>query len=76
MQTFSRRALLASTATLAGVAAAGPLLGKPRRPGQDAWFQISLAQWSLHRTLRSGKLDNLDFARYAKHLPIRLHLAA
>ncbi len=25
-------------------------------------FTISLAQWSLHRTLRSGKMDNLDFA--------------
>ncbi len=30
-------------------------------------FQISLAEWSLHRTLRSGKLDNLDFAKTAKH---------
>jgi len=24
-------------------------------------FKISLAQWSLHRELRAGKLDNLDF---------------
>lgn len=24
-------------------------------------FKISLAQWSLHRTLRAGKLDNLEF---------------
>ncbi|QDV26244.1 sugar phosphate isomerase/epimerase family protein [Aureliella helgolandensis] len=29
-------------------------------------FRISLAEWSLHRTLRSGKLDNLDFAKTAK----------
>ena len=29
-------------------------------------FRISLAQWSLHRTIRSGKLDNLDFARVTK----------
>ncbi len=29
-------------------------------------FKISLAEWSLHRTLRSGKLDNLDFAKTAK----------
>jgi len=29
-------------------------------------FRISLAQWSLHRTLFSGKLDNLDFAAKAK----------
>jgi len=26
------------------------------------FFKISLAQWSLHRALRSGKMDNLDFA--------------
>lgn len=25
-------------------------------------FKISLAQWSLHRSLRNGTLDNLDFA--------------
>jgi sugar phosphate isomerase/epimerase len=26
-------------------------------------FSISLAQWSLHRKLQSGDMDNLDFAR-------------
>jgi sugar phosphate isomerase/epimerase len=31
------------------------------------WFQISLAQWSLHKTLFDGKLDNLDFAAKAKN---------
>jgi sugar phosphate isomerase/epimerase len=30
-------------------------------------FQISLAEWSLHRTLFAGKLDNLDFAKTAKN---------
>jgi len=30
-------------------------------------FQISLAQWSLHRTLNKGKLTNLDFPSYAKN---------
>jgi L-ribulose-5-phosphate 3-epimerase len=29
-------------------------------------FRISLAQWSLHRALFSGTLDNLDFPRAAK----------
>ena len=29
-------------------------------------FKISLAQWSLHRTLREGKLDNLDFPALSK----------
>ncbi|GAA4439493.1 sugar phosphate isomerase/epimerase family protein [Bremerella cremea] len=33
---------------------------------KKAPFKISLAQWSLHRTIRSGKLDNLDFAKTAK----------
>ncbi len=29
-------------------------------------FPISLAQWSLHRTIRAGRLDALAFAAYAK----------
>ncbi|RMD75706.1 MAG: sugar phosphate isomerase/epimerase [Bacteroidetes bacterium] len=47
-----------------------------REPEQEAkvldiekpmFFKISLAQWSLHRTLFSGELDNLDFAAKAKN---------
>jgi sugar phosphate isomerase/epimerase len=37
------------------------------------WFSISLAQWSLHRTLRGQqgeRLDPLDFARTARGLRI------
>ena len=30
------------------------------------WFDISLAQWSLHRTIQAGELDNLDFAKTAR----------
>jgi len=30
------------------------------------FFKISLAQWSLHRALQKGKMDNLDFAAKAK----------
>ena len=29
-------------------------------------FKISLAEWSLHKTIFAGKLDNLDFAKTAK----------
>ena len=29
-------------------------------------FKISLAQWSLHRTLQAGKLDHLDFAKVTR----------
>ncbi len=31
------------------------------------FFKISLAQWSLHRTIFDGKLDNLDFAATARN---------
>lgn len=30
------------------------------------WFEISLAQWSLHRSIRKGVLDNLGFPEFAK----------
>lgn len=32
----------------------------------DDLFKISLAEWSLNKTLRSGKMTNLDFPRVAK----------
>ncbi|MCP3927741.1 MAG: TIM barrel protein [Bacteroidetes bacterium] len=35
-------------------------------PG-DMFFKISLAQWSLHRSLWAKKLDNLDFAAKTKN---------
>ncbi|HXG67152.1 MAG TPA: sugar phosphate isomerase/epimerase family protein [Blastocatellia bacterium] len=34
---------------------------------KEPMFKISLAQWSLHRTLFSKQLDNLDFAKTAKN---------
>jgi sugar phosphate isomerase/epimerase len=30
-------------------------------------FKISLAEWSLHRNLQSGKIDHLDFCKIAKN---------
>lgn len=66
----SRRAFLRqSTALTAAIGGVGLLERRAR--GASFWadaepFKISLAQWSLHRTIRSGKLDNLDFARVAK----------
>jgi sugar phosphate isomerase/epimerase len=32
----------------------------------NLFFKISLAQWSLHRNIQSGKMDHLDFAATAK----------
>jgi len=34
--------------------------------GTAPLFRISLAEWSLHRALRGGELDHLDFARVAR----------
>lgn len=32
------------------------------------YFELSLAQWSLHKEIQSGKLDPMDFAKKAKTL--------
>ena len=59
-----RRSFLAASAGLAAAAAL------PRwsaaQDQKEPLFRISLAQWSLHKTLFAGKLDNRDFARVAK----------
>lgn len=34
---------------------------------KDLFFKISLAEWSLHKTLFDGKLNNLDFPAKAKN---------
>ena len=60
--TFSAAAGLTASSSLAG---ALPRAVGFRAPQSEDWFDISLAQWSLHRALRGG-LDNLDFARVAR----------
>jgi len=66
----TRRAFLASSAVAAGSLAAAPLVALESQPAaapaRQPPFRISLAEWSLHQTLFSGKLDNLDFPRTAK----------
>ncbi len=32
------------------------------------WFQLSLAQWSLHKMIQSGEMDPVDFAQKASEL--------
>ncbi len=68
MSHVSRRAFLARSATVAGVALA-PRFALAEKP-KDQLFKISLAQWSLHRAFfgQKGveKLDPLQFATIAK----------
>lgn len=67
MSFVSRRQFLAtSVATGAALAASNPLFADHHKGHGKKGFKISLAQWSLHRALKAGDLDNLDFARVAK----------
>jgi sugar phosphate isomerase/epimerase len=74
---FERRQFLRVSAAAAASVALTPLgstwAQKPK--GQQAGkngdkkpmlFKISLAEWSLHKTLFAGKLDNKDFAKTAR----------
>jgi L-ribulose-5-phosphate 3-epimerase len=63
-----RRGFLKSTAAAGAAIGFGvmPREAKPAAPKGEPLFKISLAEWSLHRTLKGGKLDNLDFPGFAK----------
>lgn len=64
---FNRREFLRTTAAVA-VGAALPLaVGSPvSAADKELLFKISLAEWSLNKSLFGKKLDNLDFAATAK----------
>jgi sugar phosphate isomerase/epimerase len=64
----TRRAFLRTGlgALVGGAVALDPALASVIAQDEKPWFRVSLAQWSLHRSLRAGDLDNLDFARYTK----------
>jgi len=63
---FSRRSFLQATLAAGAVIAAPRLLVAEDKASSNEPFKISLAQWSLHKTIFGGKLDNLDFAKAAK----------
>jgi sugar phosphate isomerase/epimerase len=63
----SRRAFVAAgVRSLAGLVVADGLSPGFLPAIRTEPFTISLAQWSLHRALRAGELDHLDFARVAR----------
>jgi len=61
----SRRELLLRGTGLGAALALNPSLASAGEPAAGL-FRISLAQWSLHRMLRAGELDPLDFPRFAR----------
>jgi sugar phosphate isomerase/epimerase len=59
-----RRTFIRSAAALGLALGMAPLV-KPRA-ADNGLFSISLAQWSLNRTIFGGELDPLDFPAFAK----------
>ena len=70
MREMTRRELLQTAATAVCASAVARAYQAPSQAPStssgQALFRISLAQWSLHRTLQSGKLDHLDFAKVTR----------
>ncbi|TQV66718.1 sugar phosphate isomerase/epimerase [Exilibacterium tricleocarpae] len=64
---MKRRQFIETVGTLS---VAGTLLpafaASAKVSGREPFFKISVAQWSLHRQIRSGKLKPLDFAAKVK----------
>ncbi|QEG21726.1 sugar phosphate isomerase/epimerase family protein [Mariniblastus fucicola] len=70
---LNRRDFLAATSAAAALTLAAPAtstFAAINKPADEPPFKISLAQWSLNRELRGGKMDNLEFAKTAKDLGI------
>jgi sugar phosphate isomerase/epimerase len=68
-----RRHFIRTGAVAAGAGLAVGLGGMPvmlAAEEKKPLFKISLAEWSVHRALQQGKMDNLDFPAFAKECGI------
>ncbi|QDU43998.1 Xylose isomerase-like TIM barrel [Symmachiella dynata] len=66
-QSTTRRQFLAVSASVTSAMGIAHLTGlKLNAANKKPLYEISLAQWSLHKMLFDGKLDNLDFAKTTK----------
>ena len=68
---INRRDFLAATSAAAALTVAAPgvsAFAASSKLDDAPPFKISLAQWSLNRELRGGKMDNLEFAKATKDL--------
>lgn len=64
---IDRRRFLKTAAAISAGSLALPALADQHEGEEKPLFRISLAEWSLHRTLRSGKMTNLDFPATTKN---------
>ena len=62
----SRRKFLKLSTLAAGAAGLSTRPAAADDHKKEPWFKISLAQWTINQELRTGKVDNLDFAKVAK----------
>ena len=66
-KTPSRRDVLCASGSLGALALSAPMntmastLSETRRRAEDPLFEISLAQWSNHRSLQAGEQTNLEW---------------
>lgn len=68
-RSFFKHAAVATAAVTTGpsIFAGIPMSSEGHSGSNDGlFFKISLAQWSLNKSLFGGKLDNLDFPAYTK----------
>ena len=65
----TRRNFIKQSGLLTGslAIASSPLLSACANTMKTMDFKISLAQWSLHKALFAGEMNNLDFAKVAKN---------
>ncbi|WP_345241454.1 sugar phosphate isomerase/epimerase family protein [Nibrella saemangeumensis] len=62
---MDRRSFLMQAGAVAGLASlSNPLVAETAK--KKMFFEISLAEWSLHKALFAKKIDNLDFPAIAK----------
>lgn len=62
---MNRRSFLKRVPTLAAAATMSPFSTTRAAKEPKPLFKISLAQWTINKELKSGAIDNLDFAKVA-----------
>ncbi|MFP6867488.1 MAG: hypothetical protein VCA35_16210, partial [Roseibacillus sp.] len=63
---MNRRLFLKHSTAATGLTLAPALARADHHKKKKLLFDISLAEWSLHRTIRKGKMTNLDFPKVSK----------
>ncbi len=63
---LNRRQFISRSMQVGAALGVGAMLMPQRAKAAEPLYRISLAEWSLHRTLGAGKMTNLDFPRVAK----------